>query len=167
MITSMKSRRFCVPSALLALCLGSSGLFGQTVPISPRSADSAASEGATVLSPFEVRADVDTGYLAMSAQSGTRLRTDLKDIASSVSVITKDLMNDIGAKDLEGLLTYTLGTEVGGSTGNYSDAGAIVNPNGTEMDYDAAFSNALPAVRLRGLTTADNARDFFITDRKS
>jgi catecholate siderophore receptor len=163
MTTSLISRRSRVTSALFALCLGSSGSFGQTVPVPPPSTASAASQDATVLSPFEVRADLDTGYLATSAQSGTRLRTDLKDIASSVSVITKDLMNDIGAKDLEGLLTYTLGTEVGGSMGNYSDAGAIVNPNGTEIDYDAAFSNALPAVRLRGLTTADNARDFFIT----
>src|SRR5688572_20453488 len=73
----------------------------QTPPAAPQ-------EPATVLSPFEVRPEDDTGYLATTAQSGTRLRTDLKDIASSISVITKDFMNDIGAKDLESLLVYTL-----------------------------------------------------------
>jgi hypothetical protein len=40
-----------------------------------------------VLSPFEVREDEDRGYLATSAQSGTRLRTELKDIAAAVSVV--------------------------------------------------------------------------------
>lgn len=116
-----------------------------------------------VLSPFEVQTEQDTGYLATSAQSGTRLRTDLKDIAASISVVTKDFMNDIAATDLEGLLIYTLGTEVGGHLGNFSDAGLVQNPNGLEVDYDAAFGSALPSTRVRGLTRADVARDFFIS----
>ncbi len=116
-----------------------------------------------VLSPFEVRGDLDTGYLASTAQSGTRLRTDLKDIASSISVITKDFMSDIGAKDLEGLLVYTLGTEVNGVGGNFSDAGTVDNPNGAETDYDAAFASATPSTRVRGLTSADLSRDFFVS----
>ncbi len=120
-------------------------------------------EETLVLSPFQVNADADNGYLASSAQSGTRLRTDLKDIASSISVVTKDFMNDIGAKDLEGLLVYTLGTEVGGVGGNFSDAGSVSNPNGAEVDYDAAFASATPSTRVRGLTSADLSRDFFIS----
>ncbi|HYC69836.1 MAG TPA: TonB-dependent receptor plug domain-containing protein [Opitutaceae bacterium] len=115
------------------------------------------------LSPFEVNSEQDTGYLASTAQSGTRLRTDLKDIASSISVVTKDFMNDIGAKDLETLLVYTLGTEVGGVGGNFSDAGTVNNPNGAEVDYDAAFASAAPSTRVRGLTSADLSRDFFIS----
>jgi outer membrane receptor for ferric coprogen and ferric-rhodotorulic acid len=79
-----------------------------------------------------VNAEADTGYLASTAQSGTRLRTELKDIASSISVVTKDFMNDIGATDLGGLLVYTLGTEVNGVGGNFSDAGTVANPNGNE-----------------------------------
>ena len=135
-------------------------VFSQTVaPANVSQNDSAA----LVLSPFEVKEDVDTGYLATSAQSGTRLRTDLKDIANAVQVITKDFMNDIGATDLEGLLVYTLGTEVAGASGNFSDAGSIVTPNGTDVDFDAAFAKASPSTRVRGLTSADNSRDFFIT----
>jgi outer membrane receptor protein involved in Fe transport len=116
-----------------------------------------------VLSPFEVRGDADTGYLASTAQSGTRLRTDLKDIASSISVVTKDFMDDIGAKDLESLLVYTLGTEVNGVGGNFSDAGVVDNPNGQETDYDAAFASVTPGTRVRGLTSADLSRDFFVS----
>src|SRR4051812_30980555 len=123
----------------------------------------APAEEAVVLSPFEVNADLDTGYLAATAQSGTRLRTELKDIASSISVVTKDFMNDIGATDLNGLLVYTLGTEVNGVGGNFSDAGVVANPNGNEADYDGAFASAAPSTRVRGLTSADLSRDFFIT----
>lgn len=115
-----------------------------------------------VLSPFEVSAD-DNGYMASSAQSGTRLRTDLKDIPASISVVTKDFMDDVGANDLESLLVYTLGTEVNGVGGNFSDAGVVNNPNGQEIDYDEAFASATPGTRVRGLTSADLSRDFFVS----
>lgn len=121
-------------------------------------------EEALVMSPFEVSSERDTGYLASTAQSGTRLRTDLRDIASSISVVTKDFMNDVGAKDLEGLLIYTLGTEVNGVGGNFSDAGVVNNPNGVETDYDSAFATASPSTRVRGLTSADLSRDFFVSN---
>jgi hypothetical protein len=146
----------------VSVCLLALGTpaFSQTT--SP--ADPTAREEPVVLSPFEVNASQDQGYLASTAQSGTRLRTDLKDIASSVSVITKDFMNDIGAKDLEGLLVYTLGTEVNGIGGNFSDAGVVNNPNGAEVDYDNAFATASPSTRVRGLTSADLSRDFFVSN---
>jgi hypothetical protein len=131
---------------------------------SPAASGTEKEDEPVVLSPFDVNADADVGYLASTAQSGTRLRTDLKDIASSISVVTKDFMNDIGATDLQGLLVYTLGTEVNGVGGNFSDAGTVANPNGNEADYDGAFESASPSTRVRGLTSADLSRDFFITN---
>lgn len=130
----------------------------------PAASDRPADEKTVVLSPFQVNADADTGYLASTAQSGTRLRTDLRDIASSVSVVTKDFMNDVGATGLGDLLIYTLGTEVNGVSGNFSNAGTVANPNGNEADFDGAFISAAPSTRVRGLTAADLARDFFITN---
>jgi hypothetical protein len=124
----------------------------------------APAEEAVVLSAFEVRESDDQGYLATSAQSGTRLRSDLKDIAASVSVITKDFMNDIGARNVEDLLTYTLNTEVGGVGGNFSEAISTVVSTGSEMNFDSALGNVSPGTRVRGLTSADSTRDFFITD---
>jgi outer membrane receptor protein involved in Fe transport len=148
-------------SVLLVCLLAGAALAQQNAPAKP---PGGADEETVILSPFEVNADADTGYLASTAQSGTRLRTDLKDIASSISVVTKDFMNDIGATDLGGLLVYTLGTEVNGVGGNFSDAGTVANPNGNEADYDGAFESAAPSTRVRGLTAADLARDFFITN---
>ena len=148
------------PAVCAAFLLAAAGLpaFAQSVAPS-----SAVDEPVTVLSPFEVTAEEDRGYLAGTVQSGTRLRMDLKDTAASISVITKDFMTDIGANNLEDLLVYTLGTEVGGAMGNFSDAGVIENPGGSEIDYDNAFGSAMPSTRVRGLTAADVARDFFVS----
>jgi hypothetical protein len=131
---------------------------------SPTSSATSASDPTVVLSPFEVREDEDKGYLATSAQSGTRLRSDLRDIAAAVSVVTKDFMNDIGARNLEDLLTYTTNTEVGGVSGNFSEAASSVLNGGAEMNYDGAFQSISPGTRVRGLTSADNTRDFFPSD---
>ena len=61
------------------------------------------------LSPFEVRADEDRGYRATSTVAGTRLRSELKDLAASISVVTRDFIQDVNATDLTTLLVYTLG----------------------------------------------------------
>lgn len=122
---------------------------------------SQAPEETLVLSPFEVREDEDRGYLATSAQSGTRLRTELKDIAAAVSVVTKDFMNDIGARNLDELLTYTAGTEVGGIGGNFSEAVNSALASGSEMSNEGTFQNVRTGTRVRGLTSADQTRDFF------
>ena len=85
------------------LALAVTPAFAQQVSPSTSSRPASASEKEDepiVLSPFDVNADADVGYLASTAQSGTRLRTDLKDIASSISVVTKDFMNDIFFNDM-------------------------------------------------------------------
>src|SRR5262245_32692612 len=46
-------------------------------------------EPTIVLSPFEVVAEEDSGYKATSTLAGTRLRSELKDLAASISVVTK------------------------------------------------------------------------------
>jgi len=121
-------------------------------------------EDTVQLSPFEVLADKDTGYRASGTLSGTRLRTDLRDVAGSVSVVTKDLMNDLGANNLADLLVYTNGTEVSGLGGNMSafDVGS------TNIDVDQVNRQPGSIVRIRGIgsgtTGSDQARDFFTTD---
>ncbi len=111
-----------------------------------------------MLSPFQVSAERETGYQATSTLAGTRLRSDLKDLAASISVATKDFMEDINATDFSSLLTYTLGTEVGGAGGNFSgtqDFGGV---------YDDAMAEATTSTRVRGLLRADVTRDYFLTD---
>ena len=112
------------------------------------------------LSPFEVLSEKDTGYRANGTLAGTRLRTDLKDVAASVSVITKDFMNDLGANNLAELLVYTTGTEVSGLGGNMSSFD--VSAGG--VDPEQVNRQPASVVRIRsigsGTTGSDQARDF-------
>lgn len=59
------------------------------------------------LSPFEVTGDDDIGYQATSTLAGTRLRTDLRDIGSSISIVNEELLNDTASTNLEDVLIFT------------------------------------------------------------
>ena len=110
------------------------------------------------LSPFSVDASKDTGYRATSTLAGTRLRTNLRDVGSAISVVTKEFLNDTNSKNSEDLLVYTAGTEVAGQGGNFVGGGdaSIIN--------DGAHVAPVSNTRVRGLAAADNLRDFFLTD---
>ena len=63
------------------------------------------------LSPFEVRAEDDSGYQAANTTSGSRLNSRLKDTPAAVSPFTKEFLSDIGATDLESMLAYATNVE--------------------------------------------------------
>ncbi len=112
-----------------------------------------------MLSPFVVDASEDKGsYKANSTLAGTRVRTDLNDVASSISVVTAQFLQDTGATDNESLLVYTLNTQVGGLQGNFAS-----NVAGSSVFQEALISPNTNT-RVRGLTSADNTRDYFLTD---
>ncbi len=111
------------------------------------------------LTPFEVSATADTSYGASTTLAGNRLNTDLRDIGNAVTVITSQFMKDIGATSNETLLQYTVGTEVGNIQGNFTGVG-----DSASLNESGRFSNPNQNTRVRGLTAADNTRDFFLTD---
>lgn len=117
-----------------------------------------ADEETIELSPFVIEADEDEGYSAKNTLAGTRLRTELKDVGSAISVVTQKFLKDTNSKSSADLLVYTTGTEVAGQGGNFVGGGDgnIIN--------DGAYSNPSPNTRVRGLAAADNLRDFFLTD---
>ncbi len=113
-------------------------------------------EQPTVLSPFVVDASEDQGsYRANSTLAGTRVRTNLNDVASAITVVTAQFLQDTGAKNQEDLLVYTPSTEVTGLRGNFSAAAgsAVVQENTVSS-----------TTRVRGLDSADNTRNYFISD---
>jgi hypothetical protein len=138
--------------AASALCLvAAPNLRAQAAPTGP-----VEEEQPIVLSPFIVDAAEDQGsYQANSTLAGSRVRTDLKDVASAISVVTKEFLRDTGAKNGQDLLVYTPSTEVGGIRGNFSGvaAGAVYQEN-----------TVTGHTRVRGLDSADNTRDYFLTD---
>ena len=144
-------------AATLAAALLAPPLDAQTAssasPASPKD------ETVLELSPFVTTAAADRGYAATSSLAGTRIRTDLRDIANAISVVTSDFMKDVNATDSASLLVYAANTETAGSGGNYS-GGSL---NGTFIDQVGPARAPQNNSRVRGLASADLTRDYFPT----
>ena len=108
-------------------------------------------EDVYLLSPFVVETTENVGYLATSTLAGSRLKTELKDIGSAISVVTQEFLEDTGATSAENLLVYTVSTEIGGSQGNFAGAGiaagneeqnsnARANPQGVITSYSIHYT---------------------------
>ncbi len=149
-----KPRTFLTALALLACAWP---LAAQTATPAPKALDE--QDKVIVLSPFEVTSSKDNGYQATETLAGTRIRTDLKDVASAIQVVTKEFMQDVGATNTGSLLQYTTNAEVAGTRGTYAGLG-----NATAVDETGNLRNPSGAQRVRGLASADNTRDFFVTD---
>ena len=143
--------------AAIALCLAAVlRLTAQTTSAAP--AVSKADEETVVLSPFVVSSTEDDGYTAKNTLAGTRVRTELKDVGSAISVVTAKFLQDTGSKNSADLLVYTTGTEVAGQGGNFVGGGD------GNIIADGAYVAPVANTRVRGLAAADNLRDFFLTD---
>ncbi len=129
------------------------GLYGQSA------AEEIDDENVVELSPFEVTGDNDVGYQATSTLAGTRLRTDLRDIGSSISIVNEEFLRDTGSQNLEDVLIFTPNTEVGGLGGNHSGSkGSSPIPEQQRDDPSGGLT------RVRGLAAADLTRDYFLTN---
>jgi len=103
-------------------------------------------EGEIQLSPFEVEGPESKGYAASSGLAGARVRSDLRDVASGISVVTRQFMKDTKAGNNPTLLGYTGSTEVGGVAGNFaasSDANTESYAFRPESDFLSARENPL------------------------
>jgi catechol 2,3-dioxygenase-like lactoylglutathione lyase family enzyme len=139
-----------------AFCAAVPKAFGQAAPAQPVAENSADSEEIIELDPFTVSSsDESSGYAVKDTLAGTRIRTEMKDVASSLSVINSQFLKDTGAKNTQDLLVYTTNTEVGGVRGNFSNLGGVEAP---------ALLRPNTNTRVRGLDAADNTRDYFMTE---
>ena len=114
------------------------------------------------LSPFSIDASEDQGYYASQSMAGGRLATDIINTGTSIEVITKDFMDDIGANDIQELLQYTTGTEIGGVLGNFT--GAQFNSAEGAVNTQQAQRNPDRNSRIRGLASPDDTRNFYLTN---
>lgn len=115
------------------------------------------------LSPFEVSGAGNIGYLANNTLAGTRLNTELRNVANAVQVLTAEFIDDVGATDFGELLIYTTGTEAFGVSGNAS-FGEDGGTSGEELGQERARREPQLNNRVRGLARADLARDYFLSD---
>jgi iron complex outermembrane receptor protein len=85
-------------------------LAGLTVPASAADADAAAAPDETMkLSPFAVQSDSVGRYSATEAASGGRVAVNLFDSSQNISVVTRDMFDDVAATRLLDALKYSTG----------------------------------------------------------
>lgn len=93
-------RRYCSSLLVTLFIFAQASLVAQTAtPAGDPPDKDAAEKEVLVLSRFVVTPEEDDGYRATSTLAGTRLKTDLKDIASAISVVTAEFMRDTASKN--------------------------------------------------------------------
>ncbi|HEY4988694.1 MAG TPA: TonB-dependent receptor plug domain-containing protein [Opitutaceae bacterium] len=120
---------------------------------------------AVVLSPFEVNATHDQGYYAQNTLAGTRLNNNIADLGSSITVVTKQQLEDTNSININDIFRYEANTE-GARTytpttlvrTNFSDN--LGGTGGTTGNFSSALDTGN---RVRGLATADQEEDNFFS----
>ena len=116
------------------------------------------------LSPFKIDESEDVGYYSSQTLAGGRLKSDLKDVATTVQVVTQEMLNDIGATGLDEVLVYTTNTDIVGSMSAYGGLGES-DANGADgaISQGQARQNPADANRVRGLAAATRTTNYFET----
>lgn len=109
-----------------------------------KSPGTAAADEIVQLSPFQVAADTDRGYQALNTLSGTRINSKLEDLGASITVVTKQQMQDLAVLDLNDVFLYEASTE---GTGNYTQ----FTPNRNGGIIDGTANDPARANRIRGV----------------
>ena len=106
---------------------------------------------AVMLSPFEVSTDRDRGYQAQTTLAGSRLNSNLKDVASPTSAFTETFLRDLGLTNLEELAPYMLSTEL-----NFNEDIGTARLAGNTGNTESSRST-----RVRGLSGGTVSVNFF------
>jgi TonB-dependent Receptor Plug Domain len=141
----------------------------ETKPVPVEKTDgSLKGEEQVVLSPFVVTTTKDSGYYAENTLAGSRLSSNLADLAASISVVTKQQLDDTGSLDINDVFKYEAGTE---GSGSYTP---VVIDRGTAKDTNAGYSfgnngaaqtNA-QSNRVRGIGVPDASINYYSTNNR-
>ncbi|MBP7142874.1 MAG: hypothetical protein KBA71_13275, partial [Opitutaceae bacterium] len=102
-------------------------------------------------------ASSDSGYAATETLAGSRLKSDLKDVATQVNVMTKEFLEDLAITTLDDAMLYSLNTE---TRNEAIDVGDI---NATGLNDSLFVVGSGQGGRTRGLASSNNSHDFFDT----
>ncbi len=113
----------------------------QTVAPRAPAADSATQERPIELNPFVVRTEVNQGYYASETLSGTQLKSQVRDLANPISILTEEFMRDIGAVNYEEALEFLPSTQA--YKGDTADPEAVTSRTGTPFTVRGFRSSSL------------------------
>ncbi len=100
------------------------------------------------LSPFEIAAEKDTGFMAVNAGTATKLGLDLKDMPAAYSVMTREFIDAVGLTNLQ-------------DSSNWMTAGSIAATDGTPNDSTSTPNRVFTQQRGQ-LNQTGQQRDFFL-----
>jgi iron complex outermembrane receptor protein len=141
------------PLALVAAAFIFTGAASFAQTVAP--AKTAAAEEAVVLSPFEVATNKDYGYTATNSLAGGRLSTELMKTPASISVMTREFLDDLGISDVQGALKWAANSVAAGNADVLADATIANSVNG-----QPSLSGNGNSVSIRGFSSTI-ARNYF------
>src|SRR5262249_2374879 len=105
------------------------------------------------LSPFTVASARDSGYFAENTLAGSRLNTNLGDLAASITVVTKQQFEDTGAVDVNDIFKFEASTEGSNTfTPSITDRGTAKDTlAGYTFGNDGTTTTNAQSNRIRGL----------------
>ncbi len=122
---------------------------GQTAPTPPPPSPAPTADNEIVeLTPFVIEASSEVGWVATESLAGSRMKTQIKDLAQPLEVMTTDFMNDMGINNFEQALIYST---------NIEGRNELTQGDGLGMGVFQPRNNT----RIRGLITATTSRNFF------
>ena len=132
---------------------------GETIPVEARNRaqqeSAEAEDDAKQMSPFVVQTSPnDVGYFAENTLAGSRINTNLGDLAASITVVTRQQMLDTASIDMNDVFMYEANTE--GTNNGYTSYAY----DGTTF-RDFTQSSPVTANRMRGIGAADRARNYY------
>ena len=141
-------------AASLLLTLGASA---QTAPKEAK-IDSTTGEPILELTPFQVDASKENGYYAPNTLSGTRLNSRVQDLGSSITVVTRQQLDDTAAIDINDIFKYEANTE-----GIYNYTAITTSSPTSDIIQGGNATSGGPqlATRVRGLSAPNITVDYF------
>jgi len=117
------------------------------------------------LNPFVVDSSAQKGYLTTNTLAGTRLNTNLGDLAGSISVVTKQQLEDTASFDINDVFRYEANTEGALTyTPIQFTRGQVTDSLSGSGSTGGSFTSALSTGnRVRGLAAVDNEQDNFLS----
>ena len=129
------------PYLTLTLSFVAATALAQSVAPSATSATSTADDAAVILNPFVVSTDANKGYYASETLSGTQLKSQVRDLANPITILTEEFMRDIGAVNYEEALEFLPSTQA--FKGDTSDPESVSSRTGTPFTVRGFRSSSL------------------------
>lgn len=104
----MKSKRSRIPCLHLLIGVSLSIL---SLPALAQTTPAQTAPETIVLNPFVVTPESTSGYYASETLSGTQLRSQVRDLANPITILTEEFMKDIGAVNYEEALEFLPSTQ--------------------------------------------------------